>query len=126
MDISRLLEEAEGAKAKAYAPYSGFCVGAALLTKSNRIFTGCNVENASYGLTVCAERVALFNAISAGEREFLALAVIGDGDDFCRPCGACRQVIAEFGDDPAVIMANNQKEYEIKPISELLPQVFHL
>ena len=125
MDISRLLEEAQGAKAKAYAPYSGFRVGAALLTGKNRVFTGCNIENASFGLTVCAERVAVYNAVSSGEKDFRALAVIGDGEDCCRPCGACRQVLAEFGGNILIIMANKEKQYEVKPIFELLPEGFN-
>lgn len=91
-------------------------MGAALLTGTNRVFTGCNIENASFGLTVCAERVAVYNAVSSGEKDFQALAVIGDGEDYCRPCGACRQVLAEFGGDILIIMANKEKQYEVKPI----------
>ena len=126
LDISLLLQEAEGARQRAYAPYSGFQVGAALLTKGNQIFTGCNIENASFGLTECAERVALFKAVSSGATEFVALAVISDGEGFCRPCGACRQVIREFGADILVIMATRAMEYEVKTISELLPAGFEL
>lgn len=126
MDVSLLLEKADQARARAYAPYSGFRVGAALLSGTNRVFTGCNIENASYGLTVCAERVAVFNAVSAGETNFLGLALVCDGDDYCRPCGACLQVIYEFGDDILVIMGNKAREYQIQPINKLLPRAFKL
>jgi len=124
MDVSHLIEEAQEAMQRAYAPYSGFRVGAALLTSDNQIFTGCNVENASYGLTVCAERIAVFNAISSGASEFKALAVVSDGEGYCRPCGACRQVIREFGKNILIIMASNDGRYEAKSISELLPDCF--
>ena len=124
LDISRLLLMAEEARKNAYAPYSGLHVGAALLTADNQIFTGCNIENASFGLTVCAERVALFNAVSTGIREFVALAVISDGEGYCRPCGACRQVIREFGTDTLVVMATKDREYQVKRIVELLPEGF--
>ena len=126
MDISRLVEEAFFAKKAAYAPYSGFKVGAALLAASGRVFHGCNVENASYGLSVCAERVAVFNAVSAGERCFKAIAVVSDSEEYCRPCGACRQVISEFGSDILIVMADNKGNFEVKKISELLPYSFTL
>jgi len=124
MDVSHLIEEAQEAMQRAYAPYSGFRVGAALLTSDNQIFTGCNVENASYGLTVCAERIAVFNAISSGASEFKALVVVSDGEGYCRPCGACRQVIRECGKNILIIMASNDGRYEAKSISELLPDCF--
>lgn len=124
MDVSRLIMEAQQARQRAYAPYSKFHVGAAVLTSDNEIFTGCNVENASYGLTVCAERIAVFNAVNAGARRFLALAVVSDGEGYCRPCGACRQVIREFGGDTKIIMASKDNTYEIKSISQLLPDSF--
>ena len=126
MDIPRLLFEAEQAMQKAYAPYSGLHVGAALLTSDNKIFTGCNIENASFSLTQCAERIAVFNAVSAGSKDFLAIAVISDGEGYCRPCGACRQVIREFGSQISIIMAAQDKKYEIMSISELLPAGFNL
>lgn len=92
-----LLAHAWAARSHAYAPYSGFAVGSAVLTMDGHIFVGCNVENATYPLTVCAERVAIANAVSAGEREIVAIAVVTDADPGAAPCGACRQVIHEFG-----------------------------
>ncbi len=94
------------AKEKAYAPYSGFRVGACLLTKSGRIYTGCNVENASYSLTICAERVAVFKAVSDGERDFKSIAIAFDSEKFIYPCGACRQVLAEFSPNIKIILVN--------------------
>ena len=108
----------------AYAPYSGLKVGAALYTDEEEIYTGCNVENASLGLSICAERAAIFKAISQGERKFTAVAVISLGSDYIYPCGACRQVIAEFGDDILIFMANGKKEYQVANIKELLPLNF--
>lgn len=124
MEYQELIKLARQAREKAYAPYSKFRVGAVLLADDGRVFTGCNVENASYGLSICAERNAIAKAVSEGARRFAALAVIGDTDSFCRPCGACRQVIAEFGPDIMVIMANDQGEFEARPIRELLPADF--
>lgn len=119
-----LIDKAVEAKRKAYAPYSGFKVGAALLSRDGRVFTGCNVENASYGLTVCAERVALFKAVSEGAREFEAIA-IACGKGPCAPCGACRQVLFEFAPDLTVIMTDAEgKEVRVTRLSELLPEGF--
>ena len=119
-----LIGKAVEAKGKAYAPYSGFKVGAALLSRDGRVFTGCNVENASYGLTVCAERVALFKAVSEGAREFEAIA-IACGKGPCAPCGACRQVLFEFAPDLTVIMTDAEgKEVRVTRLSELLPEGF--
>ena len=118
------MRKAVEARKLAYAPYSHFRVGAALLAKDGRIFTGCNVENASYGLTVCAERVALFKAVSEGAREFLAIAV-ACGEGPCAPCGACRQVLYEFAPDLLVIMADGEgKSWCRAKLSELLPHGF--
>src|SRR6187402_905708 len=97
MGISALLEEAWAARDAAYSPYSGFAVGAALEDETGRVFAGCNVENLSFGLTICAERNALFHAVSSGAREFSALAVVADTREPISPCGGCRQVMAEFG-----------------------------
>jgi len=123
-EIEELVRAAVKAKEKAYCPYSKFRVGAAVKASSGRIYTGCNVENASYGLTVCAERVAIFKAVSEGEREVLAVAVATDLDEFVFPCGACRQVILEFGANAKVISAKPSGEYVVKNIKELLPNSF--
>ncbi|MCD6551624.1 cytidine deaminase [Thermotoga sp.] len=126
MEPEKLVEIALRARERAYAKYSGFRVGAALLTKSGRVFTGVNVENASYGLTVCAERVAVFKAISEGEREFVAIAIASDSSEKTVPCGACRQVLYEFSEDMDVIMANRNRDYEIVKLKDLLPKGFKL
>lgn len=126
MKPEELVKLALEAAENAYAPYSRFKVGAALLTAGGEVFTGCNVENASYGLTVCAERVALYKAVSRGERSFSAIAVAADTDDHCSPCGACRQVLAEFGGDTRVYMANRRGEYRETTVAELLPAAFGL
>ncbi|MHB1125785.1 MAG: cytidine deaminase [Bacillota bacterium] len=124
MEPAELVQIALGAMKNAYAPYSRFSVGAAVLTRGGRFYTGCNVENASFGLTVCAERIAIFKAISEGDREFISLAIVADTDSYCSPCGACRQVIAEFGGDTLVIMGNRRGEFQAKQISQLLPDQF--
>ena len=124
----RLLEAAQAALQSAYAPYSHFMVGAAVLTTEGEIYTGCNVENASYGLTICAERAAIFSAIAAlgGKKLVLsAVAVVNKNNVACSPCGACRQVIAEFGDD-AIVIFRGQKGYQQALIWELLPESFRL
>jgi len=124
MDDTRLVAAAVEARGRAYAPYSGFAVGAALLSKGGRVFTGCNVENASYGLTMCAERVALFRAAAEGGREFVAIAV-ACGDSPCSPCGACRQALYEFAPNLRVIMADGEgKTWEAAQLGELLPAAF--
>lgn len=120
-----LLNAALSARERAYAPYSKFLVGAAVLAKSGRIYTGCNIENASYGLTVCAERNALFSAVGAGEREFTALCVVGDTEAPIFPCGACRQVMAEFK-IPRIILANLRGDVKEYTLEELLPYGFSL
>ncbi|NPV26846.1 MAG: cytidine deaminase [Firmicutes bacterium] len=126
MEYSELVNLARQARDFAYAPYSKFRVGAALLAVDGRVFLGCNVENVSFGLTICAERTAIVKAVSEGSRQFCSLAVIGDTSSYCRPCGACRQFIAEFGSEIVVIMANDQGEFEVSPISVLLPASFSL
>jgi len=123
-EIKWLIETARQAGEKAYAPYSGFRVGAAALGADGRIYTGCNVENSSYGLTNCAERTAIFKSVSEGNRKFRAVAIYADTDQFCSPCGACRQVMAEFGRDIFVVQCNNHGEYIISTIKELLPGGF--
>lgn len=117
-----LIAAAHQARQNAYAPHSGFAVGAALRTHSGQVFTGCNVENASYGLTICAERVAVVKAVSEGARDFEAIAIVSPGG--ATPCGACRQVLAEFNSDLRVIVADlegNSREFRL---SELLPEAF--
>ena len=122
MDYEDLIAKAMEARRKAYAPYSHFAVGAALLTKSGRVYTACNVENASYGLSICAERAAVFKAVSEGERDFEAIAVVTVNG--VTPCGACRQVLIEFGEDIQVIVAGEGGEYRVFTLQELLPEAF--
>ncbi|NLG79073.1 MAG: cytidine deaminase [Firmicutes bacterium] len=124
MDHARLIELAKGARKRAYAPYSHFPVGAALLGRSGRVYTGCNVENASYPAGICAERCAVAKAVSEGEREFSAIAVVGDTEGPCAPCGICRQVLAEFGPDIQVIMANLKGNVRVVAAADLLPGAF--
>ena len=119
-----LISAARQARENAHAPYSNFRVGAALRATSGRIFGGCNVENASYGLTVCAERIAIFKAISEGERGFDAISVVTDTDALTPPCGACRQLIWEFCGDIPVIMANLKGRVEIMQMQNLFPRPF--
>jgi len=124
--VEKLIKAASAARERAYAPYSSFKVGAAILTTEGRYYTGCNIENASYGLSCCAERVALFKAVSNGERSFEAIAVTAGTEDYCTPCGACRQVLAEFNPAMKVYMANGQGDYIFRTVAELLPAVFIL
>jgi cytidine deaminase len=119
-----LVSAARTARDHALAPYSGFKVGAALLTKAGVIYTGCNVENASYGLTVCAERVALLKALSEGEREFAMMAVVADTVAPTPPCGACRQLLWEYCGDIPVVMANLERVAARHQMRELLPLPF--
>jgi cytidine deaminase len=119
-----LITAAKHARENAHAPYSNFRVGAALRSSSGRIFSGCNVENATYGLTVCAERVAIFKAISEGERGFSAMAVVTDTETLTPPCGACRQLIWEFCGDVPVTMANLGEKRETLQMRELFPKPF--
>lgn len=123
MDAKELMKMAIEARQNAYAPYSHFAVGAALLAESGRVYTGCNIENASYGLTCCAERNAIFAAVGAGERRFKMLAVAADSPEPVAPCGACRQVIAEFG-IPLVVMGNLNEATKTMTAEELLPYGF--
>ncbi|MGD8192153.1 cytidine deaminase [Brevibacillus ginsengisoli] len=125
MDRQALINEAIEARKQAYTPYSKFQVGAAVLTENNQIFRGCNVENASYGLTNCAERTAIFKAVSEGEQEIKAIAIVGDTDGPISPCGACRQVIAEFAtDETKIILANLKGDVVETTIHEILPGFF--
>ncbi len=119
-----LIKAAQKAKAKAYAPYSKFKVGAALLAKSGKVYTGCNVENASYGLTCCAERNAVFQAVGRRERNFTAIAIVSDSPEPTAPCGACRQVLNEFAPEMEVIMAGAKGRVKTRRLKELLPDSF--
>ena len=129
MNEKELCKEAVDAMKNAYAPYSGYKVGAALLTEKGKLFAGCNIENAAYTPTVCAERVALFNAISSGERNFTAIAVAGGEDGVISgafpPCGVCRQVMAEFcAPDFTVLVVTGEDSYKKYTLNELFPQAF--
>jgi cytidine deaminase len=121
--VHRLVAAATAIRDRAYAPYSQFRVGAALLLARNEVVTGCNVENASFGLSVCAERNTVAAAVAGGATSFLALAVVTDVSPPASPCGACRQVLAEFGDFP-VILANPSNERRVTSVAELLPEAF--
>ena len=124
MNLAELVDIARRAQTQAYAPYSGFRVGAALLVRDGTVFTGVNVENASYGLTICAERNAVFKAVTAGERDFLALAITSSGSGYVYPCGACLQVLAEFSPHIQVIVTDESDNKKVYDLVELLPQVF--
>lgn len=121
--VEKLILAAKTNRLNAYVPYSNFKVGAAVLTKEGKIYTGCNVENASYGLCNCAERTAIFKAVSEGERELVAMAIIADTEKPVSPCGACRQVMAEFGINK-IIMCNLHGEQYIATLEDLLPYSF--
>ena len=123
LEIQKLMDCAIKARENAYSPYSHFAVGAALLCEDGTLYEGCNIENASYGLTNCAERTAIFKAVSEGHIKFKALAVVADTEGPCAPCGACRQVMAEFK-IPLIIMGNVMGNIKIVTIEELLPFSF--
>ena len=123
-DFDSLINAARTAREHAHAPYSNFRVGAAVRAKSGRIFSGCNVENSTYGLTLCAERVAIFKAISEGERGFDAVAVVADTELLTPPCGACRQIIWEFCGDAAIVLANLRGKTEQHSMAALFPKPF--
>ncbi|MCL2873307.1 MAG: cytidine deaminase [Defluviitaleaceae bacterium] len=130
MDIKNLIQAAFNARKNSYSPYSGFKVGAALLAESGVVFGGCNIENASYSCTNCAEKTAFFKAVSGGVKKFKAIAIVGGAgetpDEICAPCGSCRQVMLEFCDysDFDVILALNEEEYEIVKLKDLMPYPF--
>ncbi len=122
--FKKLISEARKARTNSYSPYSRFKVGAALLGDSGKIYRGTNVENASYGLTICAERSAVAQAVSAGEKKFKAIAVCGGGKEIIPPCGACRQVLLEFGPDIQVFMVSESNQVLSASLSHLLPAAF--
>jgi cytidine deaminase len=123
-DFKPLIEAAQKARSHSVAPFSNFLVGAAVQTENGKIYTGCNVESASYGLTVCAERVAIWKALSEGERAFTALAVVADTETLTPPCGTCRQIIWEFARGADIVFANLQGESEVFHVADLLPRAF--
>lgn len=125
MEIKELVKLSIEAREKAYVPYSNFKVGAAVEMEDGSVYTGCNIENASYGAANCAERTAIFKAASEGHRVIKKIAVVGDMSAFTSPCGICRQVIAEFAsDDIEIIIVKNQDEYQVKTLEEILPGAF--
>ena len=125
MTDKQLIDLAVEASKNAYVPYSHFAVGAALECADGTVFTGCNVENAALGSTICAERTAACKAISEGHRDFVRIAVYGDGEGYCYPCGACRQFLAEFSPDMEVLCAKAGDRYVSYKLSELLPHTFN-
>jgi cytidine deaminase len=120
----QLIETATAARLRSVAPFSNFKVGAALQTKGGKVFTGCNIESASYGLTVCAERVAIWKALSEGERDFTDLVVVADTETLTPPCGTCRQIIWEFAKHASIVLANLRGQREEVHIIDLLPRAF--
>ena len=125
MENKELVREALEARKQSYCPYSSFAVGAALLCGDGTVFRGCNIENASFGATNCAERTAIFKAVSEGNRTICAIAIVGVKDDYTYPCGICRQVIAEFAaPDIKIILGRNPDEYIVKTLDEILPGAF--
>ena len=125
MDYKKLSKIAIDARENAYVPYSKFKVGAAVITEDGSIYTGCNIENASYGATNCAERTAIFKAVSEGHKKIKAIAVVGDMSTNTYPCGICRQVIVEFAtEDIQIILVKNEEDYIIKTMEEILPGAF--
>ncbi|MEW8997418.1 MAG: cytidine deaminase [Thermoanaerobacter sp.] len=124
-DYEKLIELAKDAREKAYVPYSHFKVGACVLTEDGKAYQGCNIENASYGLTNCAERTALFSAYANGDRKLKAIAVVADTEGPVSPCGACRQVMMELGgEDMVVILSNMKGDYAVVTVKDLLPGAF--
>jgi cytidine deaminase len=122
--LQQLIETAKSARLRSIAPFSNFLVGAAVKTAEGKVYTGCNVESASYGLTVCAERVAIWKALSEGERQFVELAIVADTESLTPPCGTCRQIIWEFAKNATIVLGNLRGETQVVSIRELLPRAF--
>lgn len=122
--LEQLIETAKSARLQSIAPFSSFLVGAAVKTDEGKVYTGCNVESASYGLTVCAERVAIWKALSEGERQFIELAIVADTESLTPPCGTCRQIIWEFAKNATIVLGNLRGETQIVSIRDLLPRAF--
>ncbi len=123
-DFDELLSQATKAQSSSHSPYSRFRVGAALQSDDGKIFTGCNIESSSYGLTICAERVALYKAVSEGVRSFRRMLIVTDAQDFCPPCGACRQVIWDFAKNLEIILVNGERQQKRQNITDLYPEAF--
>ena len=126
MNNIELINRAKEAMQYAYAPYSGFKVGAALLTDDLNVYTGCNVENATYGSTICAERTAAVKAVSEGSLHFVKIAIVSSGGDFTYPCGICRQFLMEFSKDLIIVLCNSNGEIKEERLDALLPNAFKL
>ena len=126
MDNKALIDMALKAMENAYAPYSGFKVGAVLLCSDKKVYTGCNIENSSYGASNCAERTAIFKAVSEGEREFEKIAIVSSSGDFTFPCGICRQVLSEFMYDKTVVLFSEKDGIREFKVKDLLPEAFRL
>ena len=126
MDNKALIDMALKAMENAYAPYSGFKVGAALLCRDKKVYTGCNIENSAYGASNCAERTAIFKAVSEGEREFEKIAIVSSSGDFTFPCGICRQVLSEFMYDKTVVLFSEKDGIREFKVKDLLPEAFRL
>ena len=126
MDNKALIDMALKAMENAYAPYSGFKVGAAILCSDKKVYTGCNIENSSYGASNCAERTAIFKAVSEGEREFEKIAIVSSSGDFTFPCGICRQVLSEFMYDKTVVLFSEKDGIMEFKVKDLLPEAFRL
>jgi len=124
-DLAQLVAEARAVRERAYAPYSHFLVGAALRAENGQVFVGCNVENASYGATICAERAAILAMIAAGQRALTSIAVFTDADTLAMPCGVCRQVISEFQREASLVVANPRQQ-RVLAFSEIFPEPFVL
>ena len=127
IDYKQLMDKAKEASKMSYSPFSRFAVGAALIEKNKKIYSGCNIENSSFGMTNCAERTAIFKAVSEGEREILAIAIYSPNSDNCYPCGACRQVMFEFqGDDEIIVITEDCGKLDARKLSEFLPFGFRI
>jgi len=124
IELNELVAKAVAAQKESFSPYSNFRVGAALQAEDGQIYTGCNIECSSYGLTICAERVALYKAISEGNRSFRRIVVITDSEDFCPPCGACRQVLWDFAKSLEIILVNKNGKQKTHKIGDLYPEAF--